>query len=149
MSKMINVCIIGGGNISNTRHIPALKKLKNVNIIGVMGSSEKSVERTCKNNNIKNSIIVNDPKNDINKVKKCEWFKHVDAVVIGAPPSQHFPLAKLCLMLKKDVLVEKPMTMNEKEAQELIDLAKKNNLIFNVVHNFNFTSGMNKINKIW
>jgi predicted dehydrogenase len=33
--QKINVCIIGGGNISNTRYIPALKKKKNVNILGV------------------------------------------------------------------------------------------------------------------
>ena len=144
----MRIGIIGGGNISNTRHIPALRKIKNVNIVGVIGISQERVSRTCKENNIKNGLVVNDPKNDIEKVKKCDWFKTVDAVVIGTPPSQHHPLAKMCLLLKKDVLVEKPMTMNVKEAKELIDLAKKNKCIFNVVHNFNFTSGMNKINKI-
>lgn len=45
--KTIKVCIIGGGNISNTRHIPALRKLKNVEIVGVIGSNEKHVKRTC------------------------------------------------------------------------------------------------------
>ena len=30
MKNSIKVCIIGGGNISNTRHIPALKKIKEV-----------------------------------------------------------------------------------------------------------------------
>ena len=34
--KTIKVCIIGAGNISNTRHIPALKKLKNVRIIYII-----------------------------------------------------------------------------------------------------------------
>ncbi len=148
MKNKINVCIIGGGNISNTRHIPALKKIKNVNIVGVLGAYKDAVEKTCKKHHIKNQIIVNDPKNDINTVKKCDWFKNVDAVVIGTPPKQHYPLVKMCLLLKKDVLVEKPMTMNTKEAKELIELAKKNKCIFNVVHNFNYTYGMNKINKI-
>lgn len=146
--KEINVCIIGGGNISNTRHIPALRKIKNVNIIGVIGSDQNKIDSTCKTHKIQNGLLVNDPKNDIQKVEKCEWFKNVDAVVIGTPPNQHYPLARMCLLLNKDVLVEKPMTMNVKEAQELIDLAREKNLIFNVVHNFNFTSGMIKINKI-
>lgn len=146
--KEIKVCIIGGGNISNTRHIPALKKLKNVKIVGVIGSNEKHVKRTCNKNHINNSLIVNDPKNDIKKVEKCEWFKDVDAVVIGTPPTQHYPLAKMALLLGKDILVEKPMTMNEKEAEELIALAKKQKKILNVVHNFNFTNGMQKINEI-
>ena len=147
-NRIINVCIIGGGNISNTRHIPALKKIKNVNIIGVISDVQGKIDSTCKKHKIKNGLLVNDPKNDINKIKKCEWFKSVDAVVIGTPPQQHYPLAKMALTLKKDVLVEKPMTMNKKEADELIELANKNGLIFNVVHNFNFTAGMNRINRI-
>ena len=147
-NKEINVCIIGGGNISNTRHIPALRKLENVNIVGVISDVQGKLDSTCKKHNIEHGLLVNDPKNDIEKVKKCEWFKDVDAVVIGTPPQQHYPLAKMALTLKKDVLVEKPMTMNVEEADELIKLAKKNNLIFNVVHNFNYTSGMKKINKI-
>ncbi|MDO4967578.1 MAG: Gfo/Idh/MocA family oxidoreductase [Candidatus Saccharibacteria bacterium] len=145
---MIKVCIIGGGNISNTRHIPALRKLKNVEIVGVLGSNKKHVERTCREQGIKNSLIVNDPKNDIEKVQNCAWFSEVDAVSIGTPPKEHYPLSKMALLLDKDVLVEKPMTMNEKEAKELIALAKKRNKILNVVHNFNFTSGMKKINEI-
>lgn len=145
--KTIKVCVIGGGNITNTRHIPALKKLKNVQIVGVISDIQGKIDVTCKKNGIKNGLLVNDPKNDIEKVKKCDWFKEVDAVVIGTPPQQHYPLAKLALTLKKDVLVEKPMTMDEKEADELIKLAAKNKLIFNVVHNFNFTCGMKKINK--
>lgn len=146
--KKLKICVIGGGNITNTRHIPALKKIKNIEIVGVIGDNQKKIDSTCKKNKIKNGLLVNDPKNDIEKVRKCQWFKDVDAVVIGTPPQQHHPLAKLALILKKDVLVEKPMTMNEKEANELIDLAKKNKLVFNVVHNFNFTHGMKKINKI-
>lgn len=146
--KEVKVCIIGAGNISNTRHIPALKKLKNVKIIGVISDSQDKINRTCKNQGIKNGLLVNDPKNDIDKVKKCKWFDEADAVLIGTPPRQHYPLVKLALELNKDVLVEKPMTMDEKEAQELIDLAKKKKRIFNVVHNFQYTSGMNKLNDI-
>ena len=148
MNKKIKVCIVGGGNISNTRHIPALRKMKDVEIVGVLGSNEKHVKRTCREKNIKNSLVVNDPKNDIDKVRECEWFKGVDAVVIGTPPKQHYPLAKMALLLDKDVLIEKPMTMNEKEAAELVKLAKEKKKILNVVHNFNFAAGMQKINKI-
>lgn len=146
--SMIKVCIIGAGNISNTRHIPALKKLKNVEIIGVISDVQEKIDKTCSEHNIKNGLLVADPKNDKEKVQKCDWFKDVDAVVIGTPPRQHYPLVKLALELDKDVLVEKPMTMNVEEADELIALAKKKKRIFNVVHNFQYTSGMVKLNKI-
>ncbi len=146
--KEINVCIVGAGNISNTRHIPALKKLKNVHIIGVISTHQENIDRTNKKYHIPNSILINDPKNDIDKLRNCEWFKKVDAVLLGLPPHEHYPFAKVALLLGKDVLVEKPMTMNKKEADELIKLAKEKNLILSVVHNFQYTSGMEKINKI-
>lgn len=146
--KVIKVCIIGGGNISNSRHIPALKKLKNVEIIGVMGKSEKSIENTQKKHHFKHSMIINNPKNDIKTLKKAEWFNEVDAVVIGVPPQQHYALVKMCLTLGKHVLVEKPMMMNEKECDECIKLAEEKNLNFFVMHNFQYADGMKKLTKI-
>lgn len=145
---MVKVCIIGAGNISNTRHIPALKKLKDVEIVGVISDVQEKIDTTCKKHNIKKGLLVSDPKNDIEKVRNCEWFSDVDAVLIGTPPRQHYPLVKLALELNKDVLVEKPMTMSVEEADELIELAKKKKRIFNVVHNFQYTSGMMRLNKI-
>lgn len=148
MKEKIKVCIIGAGNISNTRHIPALKKLKNVEIIGVISDKQEKIDSTCKKNNIPNGLLVDNPKNDIDKLKKCKWFKEVNAVLIGTPPKQHYPLVKLALLLDKDVLVEKPMTMSDKESKELLKLAKERKRIFNVVHNFQFTSGMKKMTEI-
>lgn len=146
--EKINVCIVGAGNISNTRHIPALKKLKNVNIIGVISTNSQKIEKTCQKFKIKNSLVINNPKNDIAKLKKSEWFSKVDCVILGLPPRQHYPFAKVSLMLDKDVLIEKPMTMNEEEADELIKLAKEKKRILSVVHNFQYTNGMKKINEI-
>lgn len=146
--KKIKVCIIGAGNISNTRHIPALKKLHNVEIYGVISNIQEKIDSTCEKHKIPNGLLVNNPENDIETVKKCEWFKDIDAVCIGTPPQYHHPWAKMALLLNKDVLVEKPMTMNKKEADELIKLAEEKNLILNVVHNFQYTSGMKKINNM-
>ena len=147
MNDKIKVCIIGAGNISNTRHIPALKKLNNVEIVGVISDKQEKIDKTCAAHHIKNGLLVNNPTNDLEKVKNCEWFKEVQAVLIGTPPKQHYPLVKLALTLEKDVLVEKPMTMNDNESKELMKLAKEKNKIFNVVHNFQFTSGMEKMTK--
>ncbi len=147
-NKVINVCIIGGGNISNSRHIPALKKLKNVNIVGVMSKSQKSIDRTQAKHHFKHSMIINNPKNDIKTLEKADWFKNVDAVVIGVPPQQHYALVKMCLLLGKNVLVEKPMMMNKKECEECIKLAKDKKLSFYVMHNFQYANGMRKLTDI-
>lgn len=148
MKKVINICIIGAGNISNSRHIPALRKLENVNIIGVLSNSQKNIDRTIKKWKISNSMLIDDAESAIKKLRKCDWFNEVDAVVIGTPPKQHHSLAKMCLELDKHVLVEKPMMMNKQECDELINLAKKKKKQFCVMHNFQFASQMLKLNDI-
>ena len=148
MQQEINVCIIGAGNISNTRHIPALKKLKNVNIIGVLSNRQKNLDRTIKKWKIPNYMMIDESENSIKKLEKCDWFQKVDAVVVGVPPKQHYPIVKMCLALKKHTLVEKPMMMNQKECDELIELAKKQKKQFCVMHNFQYADQMLKLNKI-
>lgn len=148
MKKKINICIIGAGNISNTRHIPALKKNKNCSIYGLISNSQKNIIRTQSKYKIDNSILLKNNKGDFDLLKESDWFKRTDAVVIGTPPKTHYKIAKMCLSLNKHVLIEKPMTLNPKESKELIDIAKKNKVILNVVHNFQFADGMLKLTDI-
>ncbi len=50
---------------------------------------------------------------------------NVDLIYIATPHSHHFQHAKLCIEHQKPVLCEKPFTANAKQAQELLALAKK------------------------
>ena len=52
---------------------------------------------------------------------------NVDGVYIATTNDTHFSFAKLCLENHKPVLVEKPITGNAKELEELIKLSKENN----------------------
>lgn len=51
--------------------------------------------------------------------------KEVDAVVIATPTQTHFDLAREALEAEKHALVEKPLTLSHRQAQELVDLAKE------------------------
>ncbi len=53
----------------------------------------------------------------------------VDAVVIATPTKTHYALAKRALECGKHILLEKPMCTSLEEAKELVNLAKKLNLI--------------------
>lgn len=143
----IRICIIGAGNISNTRHIPALLKMKNVELIGVVSDEQKKINRTLeKYKFLKNTLLINVEDNIVEQLLKCEWFREkVDAVVIGTPPKQHYIMAKACLLCDKHVLVEKPMMMSEDECTEIINISKEQKKIINVMHSFQFASGMQKM----
>jgi UDP-2-acetamido-3-amino-2,3-dideoxy-glucuronate N-acetyltransferase len=60
--------------------------------------------------------------------------KDIDGIVIATPAETHFLLAREALMSGRHVFVEKPMTLIEKDAEELIALADKNRLILMAGH---------------
>lgn len=71
----------------------------------------------------------------------------LDAVVVSTPPKTHFKVAKDCLMHGLNVLVEKPLTLNSLEAEELIELAQSKGLILMVGHTFEFNSAVQALKK--
>ncbi|MDP3732451.1 MAG: Gfo/Idh/MocA family oxidoreductase [Candidatus Omnitrophota bacterium] len=74
--------------------------------------------------------------------------KDIDTVAIVTPVFTHFALAKEALKNGKHIFVEKPFTSNSRQAEELISLAKKNNLKVMVDHTFIFTGAVRKIKEL-
>lgn len=58
----------------------------------------------------------------------------VNAVIISTSAETHFEIAKKCLEKGKNVLLEKPITLETNEAKELIKIAEENNLKLMVGH---------------
>jgi predicted dehydrogenase len=72
----------------------------------------------------------------------------IDAVAIITPVWTHFELAKAALENGKHVFLEKPLTSNATQAEELIELAEKKNLKIMVDHTFLFTGAVKKIRQL-
>jgi len=62
--------------------------------------------------------------------------KRIDAIALATPVATHFPLAKRAIEAGKSVLVEKPLTGNVEEAEELVDLARRKGVVLMVDHVF-------------
>jgi scyllo-inositol 2-dehydrogenase (NADP+) len=56
-------------------------------------------------------------------------------IVVCTPNTSHFEVAKQCLLAGKDVVVDKPLTANAAQAQELVDLAAARKLRLFVFQN--------------
>ena len=54
----------------------------------------------------------------------------IDAVYIASPNMMHYPQSKLFLEHGKHVICEKPVTVKPSEVKELIELAKKKDLVY-------------------
>ena len=58
----------------------------------------------------------------------------IDGIAIATPAETHYRLAKEALLGGKNVYIEKPLVLKEREGEELIELARENNLVLMVGH---------------
>lgn len=63
-----------------------------------------------------------------------DMLDEIDAAIVSTPTSEHFAISMNLLRRGKSVLVEKPITETVEEAEELVDLARRNGLILQVGH---------------
>ena len=83
-----------------------------------------------------------------NDYQKTFGRNDVQAVAIATPPHTHYNIAKEALEAGKHVFIEKPMTTDVAEAEELVALAEKKDLIIMVGHTFLYTAEVRKIKEI-
>jgi predicted dehydrogenase len=75
-------------------------------------------------------------------------LRDVDAVAVVSPVWTHFELAKSALENGKHVFVEKPFTRTVAEAEQLIEIARKNDRLIMGDHTFLFTGAVRKIRQL-
>lgn len=72
----------------------------------------------------------------------------VDAVVIATPVRTHYALAMDALLRRKHVLVEKPLTADVGEAEELVNLARMQRRVLMVGHTFEYNPAVNQLRNL-
>lgn len=145
---MTRLCLIGCGNITNRRHIPALQHLGRGVVEGVIGADPAAVKGTAQRLKLGNSAVIDPAMLITSQLEALPWFTQCDAVIIGTPPREHYAVARACLELGKDLLSEKPMTMDSAEAEALIALASDRQRILAVMHNFQFSRAALQLEKL-
>ncbi|HEU0048770.1 MAG TPA: Gfo/Idh/MocA family oxidoreductase, partial [Nitrososphaera sp.] len=71
-----------------------------------------------------------------------------EVIHITTPPQSHFELTRQCLQQGCHVYVEKPFTLNTKEAEELIELAEARNLKLTVGHDLQYSHVMRRLRQL-
>ena len=79
-----------------------------------------------------------------------EMLQHadIDLVVVNTPVQTHFDYVMKALEAGKNVIVEKPFTVNVDEAEELVQLAKEKNLFLSVYQNRRYDRDYLQVQKI-
>ena len=125
----MKIGIVGCGKVAKGMHIPALLKVKGIEVAAVCDIDEGEAKRTAKMFGIDRSYT------DLSDLLKREDLEMVD---ICTPPQMHAPMAIQAMEEGCHVLLEKPMTSNVGEADEILKVFKKSGVKLCVVHNYLF-----------
>lgn len=133
--KKIKTGVIGVGKLGSL-HAKIYYKNTEVDLVGVYDTNE----RRCKEiSNLYNTIAFPNPQ---------ELIKKADAISIAVPTTSHFEIAQYCLKKNIHILIEKPITANIEEAENLINLAKKSKSVIQVGHIERFNAAVQAICKM-
>lgn len=128
--EKIKVGIIGCGMITKERHIPAYKRMKDkVNLKAVCDLDLDLAKETAKENNIPKTYV------DSSEMYLKE---DLDIIDICVPPQVHSQVALEALENNCHVIMEKPMALKVSDCDEMIKVAKKQNLKICTIHNVRY-----------
>ena len=113
----LRIGIVGAGNIVRTRHLPALKRHPDVEIVAVSNSTYESSEAFC-NENLPHATPMRN------------WadllaLPDLDIIWIGTPPYMHSAVTISALEAGKHVFCQARMSMDLAEAQEMLATSRR------------------------
>jgi predicted dehydrogenase len=113
----LRVGIVGAGGIVRTRHLPALKKNPDVEIVAISNSSYDSAEKFCREQVPQATPMRN-------------WadllaVPDLDIIWIGTPPYMHSAVTISALEAGKHVFCQARMSMDLAEAKEMLATSKR------------------------
>lgn len=139
MSTNIHTGIIGYGLSGRVFHAPFIDVIEGYELTKISTSDPE--KKTLIEERYPITAVVPDGKGIIDDPE-------IDLVIVTSPNTDHFRWAREALLAGKHVVVEKPFTVDVEEAEELIEIAKRQQKILTVYHNRRFTSDTKTVKKL-
>ena len=119
--KKLNIAVIGAGRLGgyHAEHILGLPHVELTAVVDTAAAARNRLAAEC------NTQALADP---------SSLLGQVDAAVIAAPTRLHHELAMAFLESGAHLLVEKPLAATLAEADELVETARRRNLVLQVGH---------------
>ena len=120
--KSLSVGLLGFGLAGSVFHAPLIQSESRLRLTAIASSRIDDIRRAAPEAVATTAeAVIADPS--------------IDLVVIATPNTSHAPLAREALLAGKHVVIDKPMATTAAEADELIDLAKRQGRLLTVFHN--------------
>ncbi len=118
MAKLIKIGIIGCGGIANGKHMPALAKVEDAEMVAFCDIIPERAEKAAKEFGTPDAKVYTD-------YRELLKDKTIDVVHVCTPNRSHSFITVDALEAGKHVMCEKPMAINSAEAQKMLDAAKR------------------------
>ena len=118
------IAVIGCGRIANTAHFPALAKMDNVRVKYACDIIKEKAEKIKAEYPFVENVITD--------YKETLADSEVDAVFVLTPNYAHYEITMDALKAGKDVMCEKPVTVNYDLSCEMAKEAEKQGRILNI-----------------
>lgn len=128
----IKMALVGCGHMGKI-HLQKLSSFDEIQIVGIVDVDTKRANDLAQPINVP----------AFNNYKKL--LGNVDGVIIATPTETHYQIAKDFLKSRTHILLEKPITSRQDQAQELINLAQTRQLILQVGFLERFNPAFSKI----
>ena len=139
MSTIIRTGIIGYGLSGRVFHAPFIDVVEGYELTKISTSRPERI--TLIGDRYPLTTVVPDGKSIIHDPE-------IDLVIVTSPNTDHFRWSREALLAGKHVVVEKPFTVNVEEADELLEIARRQKKILTVYHNRRFTSDTRTVKKL-
>lgn len=118
MDRVLKIGIIGCGGIATQKHMPALSKLKNVELVAFCDIIEERAQKACKNFGTAEAKVYTDYK----ELLKDET---IEVIHVCTPNRSHSFISIDAMEAGKHVMCEKPMAKTSEEALAMVEAAKR------------------------
>lgn len=117
---MIRIAVAGAAGAFGMKHLDALANIEGVTVTSVVGRTKESIDAFAKERKIAHATT------DLSETLARD---DVDAVILSTPTQLHAEQTIQCLNAGKHVLCEIPMSDSIKDAQRVVDVHSKTQLI--------------------
>jgi predicted dehydrogenase len=138
---MLNVGLIGCGNVVSYGHRPALTTLPDVKLVALADVTEARREIGQEWFGLPTADLYADYRDVLAR-------PDVEAVAVTVPQQFRRQIVLDALAARKHVLSEKPIAYAPAEAAELVETAERAGLVFGMVHNYHFFPEYRKIKQL-
>ena len=122
-NKKTRIGIIGCGGIANGKHMPALKKVADCEMVAFCDIIVERAEQAAEKYGTEDAKVYTD-------YKELLKDESIDVVHVLTPNRSHSVITVDSLEAGKHVMCEKPMAINSAEAKKMLDAANRTGKCF-------------------